>query len=44
MTGMRVLVAGHVEYVIGRVTMDQIVISLDKNTLLIRGHIDWPRW
>lgn len=30
MTGMRVLVAGHVEHVIGRVTMDQIVISLDK--------------
>nr|WP_237488039.1 alanine racemase C-terminal domain-containing protein [Leuconostoc gasicomitatum] len=27
MTGMRVLIAGHVEHVIGRVTMDQIVIS-----------------
>ncbi|MEX0380099.1 alanine racemase [Leuconostoc sp. MS02] len=30
MAGMKVLVAGHVEHVIGRITMDQIVISLNK--------------
>ncbi|HCU42455.1 alanine racemase [Leuconostoc falkenbergense] len=30
MSGMKVLVDGHIEHVIGRVTMDQIVITLDK--------------
>ena len=30
MSGMKVLVDGHIEHVIGRVTMDQIVITLNK--------------